>query len=81
MNNYIKYDIGSIVSNNYNQNTKIKRIYVCIFNINNLQNNPFLVYLLYKHFDQEFLTFPNILYKKSILDESTGLFSKGLGCE
>jgi hypothetical protein len=76
MNNVIKYDIRAILSKKYNQNTKIKRIYVCIFSINNIDNNPFLVYLLYKHSDPEILTFPNILFKNDILKESKGLFTK-----
>ena len=70
------YNINSILSTDYKNIKNNSRVYLCIYNIINKQNNPFLVYLLYKHPELQILTFPNFIFKTDIIKEIKKNFFK-----
>jgi hypothetical protein len=63
------YNLNSILSSEYNKIEKNSRIYLCIYNISNIQFNPILMYLLYKYPELDILSYPNFKLKRKAFDE------------
>ena len=68
----VNYDI-SILNTKYLK-YKQKKVHICIYNIINSVENPFLLYLLFKYPENDILAFPNFIVKEDLLTESKQKF-------
>lgn len=71
----IYYNIKKQLSEKYLKHKK-ERVHICVYNIVNENDNPFLLYLLYKYPNNNVLAFPNFIVENDMLSESNKLFKK-----